>query len=241
MDHGVDALAEHLGQGGIAADVLVAHQLLAGDDDLAGGHGDVHVVELVALDDAGAVGRGLLHVDDGGVQLGHGDGDDLLAGLKGVLDLHALQVVHLVQSLALLLADAPVLDQAGALHQAHRQEGQAQGGGVQLKHEHVLGVVLIGQLALLDGGAEAAGHVGVAGVGGVAVDVRLHPALADEHVPVAAGRAGPDGEVLLALAQDLAHHGVGLPVGRKAAEGDAVSVLDEFRDRVVQGVYFVHR
>ena len=112
---------------------------------------------------------------------------------------------------------------------------------MQLQHEHVLGVVLIGQLPLLDGGAEAAGHVGVAGVGGVAVDVRLHPALADEHVPVAAGRAGPDGEVLLALAQDLAHHGVGLPVGRKAAEGDAVSVLDEFRDRVVQGVYFVHR
>ena len=169
-------------------------------------------------------GAGLLHVDDGGVQLGHGDGDDLLAGVEGVLHLHALQVVHLIQSLALLLADAPVLHQAGALHQAHRQEGQAQGGGVQLEHQHVLGVVLIGQLALLDGGAEAAGHVGVAGVGGVAVDVSLDTALADQHVPVAAGRTGPDGEVLLALAQDLAHHGVGLAVGRKAAEGDAVSV-----------------
>ena len=57
---------------------------------------------------------------------------------------------------------------------------------------------------------------------------------------VAAGGAGPDGEVALALAQDLAHGRVGLAVGRKAAEGDAISILDEFCDRVVQGVDFVH-
>ena len=108
------------------------------------------------------------------------------------------------------------------------------------QHDHVLRVVLIGQLALLNGGAEAAGDIGIAGVGGVAVDVRLDPALADEHVPVAAGRTGPDGEVLLALTQDLGHCGIGLTVGGKAAEGDAISALDEFRNRVVQGVDFVH-
>ena len=178
-------------RGGIAADVLVAHQLLTGHDDLAGSHGHVNVVELVALDDAGAVGAGLLHMDDGGIQLGHRDRDHLLAGLEGVVDLDALQVVHLLQSLALLLADAPVLHQAGALHQTHRQEGQAQGGGVELEHQDVLGVVLIGQLALLDGGAEAAGDVGVAGVGGVAVDVCLDAALTDHHIPVAVSRDRP--------------------------------------------------
>ena len=241
MDHSADALAEDAGQGGIAADVLVAHQLLAGHDDLAGSHGHINIVELVALDDAGAVGAGLLHMDDGGVQLGHGDRDHLLAGLEGVVDLDALQVIHLLQGLALLLADAPVLHQAGALHQADGQEGQAQGGGMELEHQDILGVVLIGQLALLDSGAEAAGDVGVAGVGSVAVDVRLDAAFADHHVPIAAGRTGPDGEVRLTLAQDLAHCGVGLPVRRKAAEADAVSALDEFRDRVVQGVYFVHK
>ena len=240
VDNGVHALTEDAGQSGIAADVLVADQVLAGDDDLAGGHGDVNIVELVALDDAGAVGRGLLHVDDSGVQLGHGHGHDLLAGVEGVLHLNALEVVHLVQSLALLLADAPVLHQTGTLHQAHGQEGQAQGSGVQLKHQNVLRVVLVGQLALLDGGAEAAGHVGVAGVGGVAVDVSLHALLTDQHIPVAAGRTGPDGEVLLALSQDLSHRGIGLTVGGEAAEGDAVSALDEFRNRVVQGVNFVH-
>ena len=111
---------------------------------------------------------------------------------------------------------------------------------MKLKHKHVLGVVLIGQLALLDGGAEAAGDVGVAGVGGVAVDVRLHPALADHHVPVAAGGTGPDGEVLLALAQNLVNHGIGLAVGGEAAEADAVSALDEFCHGVVHGIYFVH-
>ena len=227
-------------RGGIAADVLVAHQLVTGDDDLAGGHSDVHVMELVALDDAGAVGAGLLHVDDGGVQLGHGDGHDLLAGVEGVVHLHILQVVHLVQGLALLLADAPVLGQAGALHQTDRQEGKAQGGSMEGQHDHVLRVVLIGQLALLNGGAEAAGDIGIAGVGGVAVDVGLDAALSDHHVPVAAGRTSPDGEVALPLAQDLCHGSIGLAVGREAAEGDAVSSLDVFRDRIVQGVHFVH-
>jgi len=80
----------------------------------------------------------------------------------------------------------------------------------------------------------------VAGVGGVAVDVSLNTALADQHIPVAAGRTGPDSEVLLALAQDLSHRGIGLTVGGKAAEGDAISALDELGNRVVQGVDFVH-
>ena len=71
------------------------------------------------------------------------------------------------------------------------------------EHQHILGVVLIGELALLDGGAEAAGHVGVAGVGGIAVDVGGHPALADEHIHLAAAGAGVDNKILLALAQDL--------------------------------------
>ena len=240
VDHGVHALAEDAGQGGIAADVLVADQVLAGHDDLAGGHGDVDVVELIALDDAGAVGAGLLHVDDRGVQLGHGDSDDLLAGVEGVLHPDQLLVVHLVQGLADLLADAPILLQTGALHQAHRQEGQAQGGGVQLEHQDVLRVVLIGQLALLDGGTEPTGHVGVAGVGGVAVDISLHTALADHHIPVAAGRTGPDGKVLLALTQDLIHRSIGLAVGGEPAEGDAVAALDELLHRVVQRIHFVH-
>ena len=179
-------------------------------------------------------------MDDSGVQLGHGNSNNLLTGVEGVLHLNALQVVHLVQSLALLLADAPVLHQTGTLHQTHGQEGQAQRSGMQLKHQHVLRVVLVGQLALLDGSTEAAGNVGVAGVSGIAVDVSLDTALTDQHIPVAAGRTGPDGEVLLALTQDLGHRGIGLTVGGKAAEGDTISALDEFRNRVVQGVDFVH-
>ena len=160
-------------------------------------------MELVAADDAGAVGAGLLDVDDGGVDLRHGDGHHLLAGDQGIFDLDALQVLHLGHGLALFLADAPEFHQPGALHQPHGQEGQAQGGGVEHEHQHILGVVLIGELALLDGGAEAAGHVGVAGVGGIAVDVGGHPALADEHIHLAAAGAGVDNKILLALAQDL--------------------------------------
>ena len=111
---------------------------------------------------------------------------------------------------------------------------------MELEHQDVLRVVLIGQLALLDGGTEPAGHVGVAGVSGVAVDVGLDAALADEHIPVAAGRTGPDGKVLLALAQDLGHGRIRLAVGGEAAEGDAVAALDELRHRVMQGIHFVH-
>ena len=197
-------------------------------------------MELIAADDAGAVGAGLLYMDDGRVDLGHRDGHHLLARDQRVLHLNTLQILDLGHGLALLLADAPVLHQAGALHQADRQEGQAQRGGVQHEHQHILGVVLIGQLALLDGSAEATGHVGIAGVGGVAVDVSSHAALADEHVPIAARRSGPDSEVLLALAQDLGHSSVGLAVGGEAADRENIAVLDEFRHGVVQGIYFIH-
>ncbi len=197
-------------------------------------------MELVAADDAGAVRAGLLHMDDGGVDLGHGHGHDLLAGDHGVLDLDALQILQLGHGLALLLADAPVLHQAGALHQADRQEGQAQGRGVQHQHQHVLGVVLVGQLALLDGSAEAAGHVGIAGVGGVAVDIGSHTALTDEHIDLAAAGAGVNDEVLLALTQDLSHSGVRLAIGGEAADGEHVAGFNELFHRIMQGIHFVH-
>ena len=197
-------------------------------------------MELIAADDAGAVGAGLLDVDDGGVKLGHGHGNDLLAGNHGVLDLGALQVLQLGHGLALLLADAPVLHQAGALHQADRQEGQTQGSGVQHEHQNVLRIVLISKLALLDGGAEPAGDVGIAGVGGVAVDVSSHTAFANEHIDLTAAGAGVNNEVLLALTQDLGHRSVRLAVGGEAANCKDVTILDEFRHGVMQGVHFVH-
>ena len=82
----------------------------------------------------------------------------------------------------------------------------------------VLRVILVGQLALLNGSAETAGNVGITGVSGVAVDVILNTALTDHHVPVAAGGTGPNGEVLLALTQDLANSRIRLAVGGEAAE-----------------------
>ena len=111
---------------------------------------------------------------------------------------------------------------------------------MQLQHQDVLRVVLIGQLALFDGGAEPAGHVGIAGVGGVAVDVGLDAAFADHHIPVTAGRAGPYGKVLLTLAQDLIHRSVGFPVGGKAAKGDGVAALNILFDCVMQTHNLVH-
>ena len=197
-------------------------------------------MELIAVDDAGAVGAGLLDVDNGGVNLGHGDGHHLLAGNQRIFNLGALQVLHLGHGLTLLLADAPELHQAGALHQAHGQEGQPQGGGVEHEHQHILGVVLIDQLALLNGGAEPAGHVGVAGVGGVAVDVSSHAALANEHIHLAAAGTGVDDKVLLALAQNLRHSGIGLAVGSEAADRKDVAVLHELCHGIVHGIYFVH-
>ena len=111
---------------------------------------------------------------------------------------------------------------------------------MELEHQDVLGIVLIGQFALLDGSTETTGDIGIAGVGGVAVDVRFDAALANHHIPITAGGAGPDSKVLLTLAQDLTHSGIGLAVGGEAAEADTISVLDEFRHGVMQGIHFVH-
>ncbi|MPN08743.1 hypothetical protein SDC9_156028 [bioreactor metagenome] len=225
MNHRVHAHAENAGQRGVLANVLVGNQLLAGDNGPFSGHGDIHVVELVALDNAGPVGRGLLHMDDGAVQLGHRYGDHLFAGVEGIVHVNELVIVHGVHFFPLLAADAPVFRQSGAVHQAHGQKGQPQRGGVELKHQDVLRVVLKGQLALLDGGAKATRDVGIAGVGGIAVDIRLHAALADHHIPVAARRTAPGGEILLPLAQDFIHGGIGLAVGGKTAKADGVSAL----------------
>ena len=177
-------------------------------------------------------------MDERGVDSGNGNGDDLLAGDHGVLDLSALEVFQLGHALALFLADAPELHQAAALHQAHRQERKAEGRRVQHQHQHVLRIVLIGELALLDPCAEAAGNVGVTGVCGVAVDVRRHAALADQHIDLAAAGAGIDDEVLLTLAQDLSDRRIGLTVGGEAAGGKYVAVFDILCNGIMQCHYF---
>ena len=70
LDDRLHALAEDTGLGRVAADELVGDDLLAGDDGLARSDRNVDIVELVAADDAGAVRRGLLDVDDRGVDSG---------------------------------------------------------------------------------------------------------------------------------------------------------------------------
>jgi hypothetical protein len=105
---------------------------------------------------------------------------------------------------------------------------------VQHEHQHVLRVVLVGELALLDGGAETAGDVGIAGVRGVAVDVRRHAALADEHIDLTAAGAGIDDEILLSLTQDLGDRRIGLAVGGETAGGEDVAVFDILCDGVMQ-------
>ena len=105
---------------------------------------------------------------------------------------------------------------------------------MQHEHENVLRVVLVGELALLDECAEAAGNVGVAGVGGVAVDVSRHTALTDEHVDFAAAGTGVNDEVLLALAQDLGDRSIGLAVGGEAADRKGIAVFDVLCNGIVQ-------
>ena len=234
LDDCLHALTEDTGLGRVAADELVGDDLLAGDDGLTGSDRNVDVVELVAADDAGAVRRGLLDVDDRGVDSGNGHGDDLLAGNHGVLDLSALEILDLGHGLALFFADAPELHEAAALHQAHRQERKTERGSVQHEHQHVLGIVFIGELALLDGSTETTGNVGVAGVGGVAVDVGSHTALADEHIDFAAAGAGINDEVLLTLTQDLADRGVRFAVGGEAADRKSIAILDVLCNGIVQ-------
>ena len=173
-------------------------------------------------------------MDDRGVDLGNGHGDDLLPRHHRVLDLGALEVLDLGHGLALFLADAPELHETAALHQAHRQERKAERRGVEHEHQHVLRIILIRELALLDGSAEAAGNVGVAGVGGVAVDVSSHAALADEHIDFAAAGAGINDEVLLTLTQDLADRGVRFAVGGEAADRKSIAILDVLCNGIVQ-------
>ena len=105
---------------------------------------------------------------------------------------------------------------------------------MQHEHQHVLGIVFIGELALLDGSTETTGNVGVAGVGGVAVDVGSHTALADEHIDFAAAGAGINDEVLLTLTQDLTNRGIRLTVGGEAAGGEYVAVFNVLCNGIVQ-------
>ena len=105
---------------------------------------------------------------------------------------------------------------------------------MQHEDQHVLRIVLIRELALLDGSAEAAGNVGVTGVGGVAVDVSSHAALADEHIDFAAAGAGINDEVLLTLTQDLTNRGIRLTVGGETADRKSIAILDVLCNGIVQ-------
>ena len=173
-------------------------------------------------------------MDDGGVDLGNRNSNDLLARNHGVVDLGALEILDLGHLLALFLADAPELHQAAALHQAHRQERKAERRGVEHEHQNVLRIVLIRELALLDERAETTGNIGIAGVGGVAVDVSRHTALADEHIDLAAAGTGVNDEVLLTLAQDLGDRSIGLAVGGEAADRKGIAVFDVLCNGIVQ-------
>ena len=61
-------------------------------------------------------------MDDGGVKLRNRKGNNLLARLEGVLNIHELVVGQLVDGLTNLFADAPVVNKSGTDHEADRQE-----------------------------------------------------------------------------------------------------------------------
>ena len=179
-------------------------------------------------------------MDDSGINAGNRHSNNLVAGHKGVLHFYTLLIGNLGHGLALFAADAPFGHQAGALHQLYGQVGHAQRSSMQHEHQHVLRVILVGQLALLDGSAETAAHVGVAGVSGVAVDVCCNAAFADQHINVAAARACECNEIALTLTQDLSYCSIGLTVGGKAAECQAIARLNKLCDGVVESVNLVH-
>ena len=95
-------------------------------------------MELIALDDAGAVRRCFLNMDDCAVKLRNRNCNYFLSGLEGILHDHELVVVNSIESLALLLADPPEIDQTGARHQAYRQERKSQRSCVKLQHQDIL-------------------------------------------------------------------------------------------------------
>ena len=75
-------------------------------------------------------------------------------------------------------------------------------------------------------GTEAACHVCITGVGGIAVDIRSDTALADEHIPVSACRSGPSYKTSLSLTKDLVNCCIRFTVGGEAAEAEYVVVMN---------------
>ncbi len=179
-------------------------------------------------------------MEDRDVDLRDRQQDNLVTGIERIVLDQEFVVGQFVNLLALLFADAPVIDQAGAEHHADRDVRQAERCTVEHQNRSVLRVVLKQDLALFDRVAEPAGNVGNTRVGGVAVDVGFYAAGADEHISIASGRAGIENKVLLTLTDDLRDSGNRLSVGGEAAECDVVAVVDELGNRIRQLIHFFH-
>ena len=203
---------------------------------------DILVLKACALDAAGAVGAGFLHVDQGYIDLRGGHEAEFAAGMERVIRHGEFLRRQLRILFSLLFGDAPYGLQVASQHVLDRHVGKAQRCAVVGDGLHVQGVVLHGERPLFHGFAETPAHHGKAGVGDIADIHYLDASGADEHVDIAAGAAALDGEIFLFLPDDLPHQAVGPAVRGKAAERDAVPVMDEACDGVLGCHEFVlHR
>ncbi len=152
-------------------------------------------------------------MEDRDVDLRDRQQDNLVTGIERIVLDQEFVVGQFVNLLALLFADAPVIDQTGAEHHADRDVRQAERCTVEHQNRSVLRV---------------------------AVDVGFYAAGADEHISIASGRAGIENKVLLTLTDDLRDSGNRLSVGGEAAECDVVAVVDELGNRIRQLIHFFH-
>ena len=216
----------------ISSDFFIADDFFAGDDGVFGCFSNIHILEFAAPDANGAIRRSLLCMDDGYIDLRNRYSHYLFTRFEGVVNVFELVIRNFVQGLADFLADAPFIGQAGALHQGYRQERQPQCSSMPHHVDDVLGIIFHGELASFEPFSEPSGYVGNTGVGGIAVDVCFDTAVADQHIPVAAGSAAQARQISDTLSQDFKHSSIRFTVSRKTTQSNVITTMHIFGDCV---------
>ena len=98
--------------------------------------------------------------------------------------------------------------------------------------DNILGIIFHGQLASFKPFSEPSGNVGYTGIGGIAVDVGLDTAIADQHIPVAAGSAAQACQIRDTLSQDFIHSCIRFAVSRKATQSNVITAVHVLCDCV---------
>src|SRR3954451_20552062 len=213
LDHGIDAEEGNFGLIRRTPDLIVGYDAFSRQDHPIGGHGEVDIHELQAIDLGVAVGVAALHVDQGDIGVERGNQQQLLAGERA-LDLLCLR---------------PFLADVRSEHRTHRHKGNAHGAGAKAHSDAHVTPLVITRVPAFDVMAHHLGQAPQDALREPARDNVVGDTRSEQEIAIGRDDAARAGEFLLARPDQLPNQRHRRAGHGGAPNADGSTVADEGR------------